>query len=422
MKFFVLSFVAFSGAGGLAAQDLDDLFADAVDTEIAEEENAEAAESLFLGLFKPGFGIYADYSIVVSYLPGWGRVDAAEKRADYSPWGDDFKFRDAFKGDQPFGAEMNAYFGVDIRISSVLRFWQSVKFSIPKMSLALYEFYGEYRLLNTAYFKIGKYDYNWGVSPNFPYTNLLIRMPAEGSESSDMYLAKIDVPIGVGGIQGIGYTRKNVTEDPKLEHFAFGGKYNFASRYVDANLGSLYYERMPWRSFLSLKTTIFASTEVYAEALAVVNPHTWEDFHFSGSFGAYQDFFGDKLRVNAEVFYNGENDTSYVRYENPLDDTKKTYPFISGTNFAFNVDYHPGVLSNLRIGVKLLYALAENSGEAVPGVSIEPLEHLRVYFAVPMVFGNRNGTYYAFNDDKYNRPFSFIFAVSLKGGFKFTHY
>jgi hypothetical protein len=409
--------------------DLDALFEGAADSEVSEEEQAEVAEAggainSVLGLLKPGFGVYADYSIIMSYLPGWGRTadDQWQQRADFSPWGSAFVAGDAFKGDQPFGAEMNAYVGVDIRISQVLRFWQSVKFSVPKMTLELYEFYGEYNLLNAAYFKIGKYDYNWGISPNFPYTNLLIRMPTDGSESNDMYLAKIDFPIGVGGLQAIGYTRNSLVDDPKLEQFAFGGKYNLANRYVDINLGSIYYEKMPWRSFLSLKTTILKSTEIYAEALSSVDSETWSDFCFSCSFGLYQDFFDAKLRLNAEVFYNGEGDSRYIRYENPLDDTKKRFPFPDGTNFALNIDYRPGVFANIRLGIKILYALAENSGEVVPGISIEPAEHLKIYFAAPFVFGDRNGTYYKINDDKYNRPFSLILAISLKGGFKFMHY
>jgi hypothetical protein len=418
-----------SCAGFLAAQgsDFDVLFEGAADSVVSEEEQAEAAEATInsvLGLLKPGFGVYADYSIIMSYLPGWGRTsdDQWQQRPDYSPWGSDFSFGDAFKGDQPFGAEMNAYFGLDIRVSSVLRFWQSIKFSIPKMTLALYEFYGEYNFLNKLYFKIGTYDYNWGISPNFPYTNLLIRMPTDGSDSNDMYLAKIDFPIGIGGLQAIGYTRNSLIDDPKLEQFAFGGKYNLANRYVDMNLGSLYYEKMPWRSFISLKTTILKSTELYAEALTSVDVRTWNDFCFSCSFGLYQDFFDAKLRINTEIFYNGEGDTRYIKYENPLDDTKKKYPFPYGTNFAFNVDYRPGFFANIRFGVKLLYTLTENSGEIVPGVSIEPTEHLRLYLATPLVFGDRNGTYYKTNDDKYNRPFSLILAISLKGGFKFIHY
>jgi hypothetical protein len=39
------------------------------------------------------------------------------------------------------------------------------------------------------------------------------------------------------------------------------------------------------------------------------------------------------------------------------------------------------------------------------------------------MFGsNPDGTYYRSNADKYNRPFSFILAISIHGNFRFVHY
>jgi hypothetical protein len=394
--------------------DIDALFDNAEDTEIVDNDKGENVLTSFLKLFNPGFGLYADYSIIASYLPGYSK----------SPWQESFRGKEIFDSSQPFGAEMNAYLGLDIRLSPVLRFWQSAKFSIPGMTMKLYEFYGEYNFLNQAYVKIGKYNYGWGLSPNFPYTNLLIRLPLDSPDPGDLYLAKVDIPIGTGGLQTIAFTRERYIDavNPQLKQFSFGGKFNFASRYADIDIGSLYFKEMPWRTFFSLKTTVFKSTELYAEALIAIRHETMDDARFSGSIGFYQDFFDKKIRLNMEIFYNGEFDGAFYRQENPLEDTKKKYPFLQGTNTAFNLDYKPGGLAQLRVGTKFLYNIDENSGEIIPGISIEPAQHLKLYFAMPFVVGNPNGKYYTANSDKYNRAFSFVFILSISGGFSFIRY
>ena len=96
-----------------------------------------------------------------------------------------------------------------------------------------------------------------------------------------------------------------------------------------------------------------------------------------------------------------------------------------GHNLALNIDFKPGGLAGLRAGVKFLYAFDDGSGQIMPGITLEPARHLRIYLAAPLVVGRRSGmdySYFKTNSDKNNRPFSIIFAVSLNGSYEFARY
>ena len=369
-------------------------------------------------LRNPGFALFADYTIVGAYLPGW----------QYSPWDKQFEGIDIFADDQPLGVELRATVSLDFQVSPVLSFSQAVKLSLPGMTMTLTEFYANYIFLNRAFVKVGKYDYGWGISPNFQYTNLIARVPAGQAAPGDLYIARINVPISIGGFEAIGFTRNGYinTDAPELNEYAYGGKFNFAHRYIDANIGTAYFKRMPLRTFLSLKSTLFSSTEVYGEALlAVEHEPVWGEPRFSFSLGFFNDFFKSKLRINAEWFYNGEFEVKVLQLDNPLEDKKVVIPYVPGHNLALNIDFKPGGLAGLRAGVKFLYAFDDGSGQIMPGITLEPARHLRIYLAAPLVVGRRSGmdySYFKTNSDKNNRPFSIIFAVSLNGSYEFARY
>ncbi|MDR0526411.1 MAG: hypothetical protein LBG79_01120 [Spirochaetaceae bacterium] len=375
-------------------------------------------------LRQPGFGIYADYSILGAYYPGWS----------YSPWDGEFKGDEAFRGNQPLGAEMRGKISFDIRISPELRVWQSVKFFIPDMKLDFAEFYADYIFLDHVFFKIGKYDYHWGFNyANYRYTDLISLIPDIYENPGELYIAKAVAPIAMFGtnicdIEFLGFTRTGFvnTSSPELEQFAFGLKLNFAQRWADIDIGTVYFKLMPLRYFISVKTTLFSRTEIYAEAMATTKIEENNETTFSASFGFYNDFFKKKLRINAEFFWNGEKNVKTLVPENPLEDEKQIVQlFIPGPNIALNIDFRTGIFFNLRFGLQFRYSVFDNSGQIIPGITVEPARHLRIYFATPLVVGSRSEepySYYKSNDDKYNRPFSFVIAVSISGSWEFTRY
>ncbi|GMO26353.1 MAG: hypothetical protein Ta2F_01890 [Termitinemataceae bacterium] len=363
---------------------------------------------------RAGFEIDASYSIMGGFLPGW--EEAPWYFTQTSDW--------EKENTNIIGAIMNANIGLNIQPSRFLRIRQSISLGIPAPYLDIKEFYFDYNLKDKAFIKAGKYDFSWGYSPNYPYADLLARIPEGIDNPGEPYLAKIDIPIGIGGLQMILVTRSKYIMDrtkPKLNDFGGGAKYNIATRKFDIDFGffSLFdYKIMPMRAFYSFKTTMFRSTEFYAEGMMSI-----QNLSYSASLGFIQDFFKNRLLINAEVYYNGEGNSDSMRRNSLLDDEKEAFPLLSGINFALNLRFKPGWFGNFQIFTSCLYSMYSNSFQIVPGMSIEPARHLELYFAVPMAPGSKgDNTYYRHNADWDNRPFSFVLAIKINGSYKYGHF
>jgi len=442
-----LAFIVFTAAPASAqvktgSAGIDDIFDNPEDVELGPEADAAAGKggklrknpiNAFIESFfsEAGFAVSADYDVRLFYFPGWNK----------SPWEEGFDSRESLDY-KNFAVNMNAVFGLDLRVSSALRFWQSLKFSLFENSgIYVNEFYCDYNLMNFTFFKLGKYNYKWGSSPNFPYTDLLSRLPLEGKDSPEdagnSYFLQVNIPAGVGSVQIISFTRDGFVDNwdaVELGSFAFGGKLNLALTFIDIDAGTLYFSGMPWRSFVSLKKTLFKSTEVYAEGLVSVpagsdkeSGETNDAATGSFSFGFYQDFFRGKLKINAEAFFNYEfSELTFYYREDPFKkDEDVSFPFVPGINTALNVSFKPGALAGLNIALKFVYSFRENSGEIIPGLMVSPAQNLQLYFGLPLVLGGSDGVYYNHNLlnprlDKH--PLGLVFLISLNGSYKFSHY
>ncbi|MDR0387300.1 MAG: glycoside hydrolase family 76 protein, partial [Treponema sp.] len=209
---------------------------------------------------------------------------------------------------------------------------------------------------------------------------------------------------------------------PSFQEIGFGGKYNFAFPWADIDLGLYYHKTMPLRGLVSVKSTI-RNTELYSEAVGSIGHETWDDFRFSANIGFLRNFFAERITLNGEVFYNGENDAVWFKPETDLQDADVT-PFIKGFNGAVNVLYRPrpGGWKDLRLFAQCLFSFEEHTAYLVPGFSIAPVPHVNIYTAVPLALGSRDGTYYTRNADNQNRPFTIVFLVSVNGSYHFGHY
>jgi hypothetical protein len=422
--FFTIILICCSNLWTQPSKSNDDPFLKLQDASINTNQEKPVLNTILDNFInKPGLALFTDYSIVGAYYPGWA----------FSPWEKDFNVKKTEPTDPlTIGAEIRARIGLNIRLSPIFNFWQAVNLSLPGMTFEFTEFYGDYILLDRAFFKIGKYDYGWGFSQaNFRYTDLLARVPNQNPQGN-LYLGKVLIPVAffgnnLGDIELLTFTRDGYinTSNPEFKEFAFGWKLNFRQRWADIDIGTLYFKQMPLRTFLSAKTTLFSSTEVYVESLLSVDHTTWDNILFSCSAGFYNDFLNNKIKINGEIFYNGENAVYFFRQENFLEEKKKIYPFIPGLNLAFNLDYKPGFFWKLRFGIQFRYAVDDGSGQLIPGISMEPAQHFKIYMATPLVVGTRSEnvySYYYANSEKRNRPFSFILAVSLSGSFEFVRY
>jgi hypothetical protein len=366
-----------------------------------------------------GFGIDTSYSVICGYLPGW-----SEAPWYFEKYGDSGDFLTNL-----IGAKMSASVGLDIQPSRHLRVRQSFTFAIPSPALTIKEFFFDYNFKDIAFLKAGRYDIVWGVSPNFPFANLLARIPLGLENPGEPYLAKLNIPVGVGGFEFILLTRRGYidTENPRIENFGTGAKYNLALQSFDLDAGFFYFGLMPLRGFLSVKTTMFKNTEVYADSMVNIfydkENDWWGDFGFSASVGFVQPFFRDKFRINWEVYYDGEGDAASLRINNLLNDDPEDFRLFKGFNGALNLSFKPGGLARMHIFFGLLYAFEKKSGQIVPGITFDPVEHIELYVAVPMAVGLRDqNSYYYHNADVSNRPFSVVLAVKIKGAYKYGHF
>jgi hypothetical protein len=233
----------------------------------------------------------------------------------------------------------------------------------------------------------------------------------------------------VGGREFIFLTRPGYIDmdNPKIENFGSGMKYNLALRSSDWEIGFFYFELMPLRAFLSVKKTLFRNTEIYSDSMINIfydkKFEAWNDLGFSSSAGFVQPFFKDKFLINGEIYYNGEGDAASIRRNNLMNDEPEDFRLFNGFNGALNISYKPGGLAKMHIFFGFLYAFEKKSGQLVPGITFDPVDHVELYIAVPMAVGVRDqNSYYYHNADTNDRPFSLVLAVKIKGTYKYGHF
>ncbi|MDR1363033.1 MAG: hypothetical protein LBJ35_03165 [Spirochaetaceae bacterium] len=409
--------IALAADDSLIDSDFENLFGETDDggTTDGEQNTAITYNRLQDFIMSTGFGIDTSYQIIGGYLPGWSEA----------PWYFENTEDSINTLVNLIGAKMSATIGLDIQPSRYLLVRQSFSFSIPSPALSIKEFFFDYNFKDKFFVKAGKFDAVWGVSPNFPFANLLARIPLDIDNPGDPYLAKLSVPIGIGGLDFIMLTRPAYIDmqNPRLENFGEGIKYNLAFQNYDLDIGFFYFERIPFRGFISMKTTLFKNVEFYTEAMVNVASENWDEFGFSGSAGFLMDFFDEKLIINTELYYNGEGDSATLRRNNLLNDEPEDFRLFNGFNSALNISFKPGSIDKLHIVLSFLYAFEKNSAQIIPAIAFEPADHIELYLGVPMAAGSRDeNSYYRHNADTNNRPFSIIMAVKIKGGYKYGHF
>jgi hypothetical protein len=432
----VISFVFLFVFSGIYAQNssddffdgnIDDLFADIPedettenplpDTENPSSQNSDALNSetpsiLADVLKKIGFTLDAGFNFAAGYSPGW----------ETAPWY--WENKEDKEVDNLLLAKMESKIALDIQVSDILRVRQVVSLAIPGLDLEVSEFFFDYNLLNTAFFRAGKYILNWGISPNFQYTNLPSRVPSNDDSSGDLYIARADIPVGIGGFQAAAMTRSSslISFDIGLKDISFGLKYNAAVPIVDIDAGILYNRQIDTKAFISLKTTLFDQLELYSEALLSYNFDDFNNFTGSGSIGFVQEFFDSQLMINAELYYNGEKNSSYIQNESFYNNDNETTSLLHGFNTALNIRYKPSWLKKSELFLNYLHGFDENSVQLVPGFRITPLSNLNFYVAVPMALGDKDGYYYKDNADEQNRPFSIVMMLTFSGNYRYSNH
>lgn len=382
--------------------DLDSLFeepAEEADTkEPPGEEQRDEPEVLASLTDEPELRFSAVYSLAAGYSLGWG----------YLPWEEQQPDQEGFL--QSALVDMDSTLGLDIRLSEELRVVQKFGFSFPDYEPQVNEFFADYNLYNQLFFRLGRQTITWGESRNFPHSNLTARVPDDFSEDPDSYAAKVSVPVGIGGIEFLAFSRKGFMDDPespRLHEVGFGGVINWAVAGADMRLGGFSHRALAYdRAFFALKTTVFGSMELYADATAAFDNES--EILFSGSAGFYDDWFNKGLTVNGEYFYCGESEELSLKGSD--------YPLIAGHNTALNLSYR--FAPSVRFVGQYKQNFTEQSALVIPGLDFSGLPSVNLSLGVPLVLGSSEGAYYTGNPDPLNRPISIVLAARVRGSFK----
>jgi hypothetical protein len=403
--------------------DIDSLFGLPDEGAPDEKTNEDTLpEATILSLVKKrGITFDASYAFSAGMAPGWKET----------PWYKKEESKNTIFGQKNQVINMSSSFGLDAQIFEAFRVYTSFSFSLPSsytyfkdgnfFFFTLGNFFFDYNISNRIFFRGGKYEHGWGISPNFSFTNLLSRVPKD-VDSGEALTLKIDIPVKIGGIQLLTMTRTAMKGDvPSLRELGYGAKYNIALPVIDLDTGVFYQYGMAFRSFLSLKKTI-GKTEVYNEWLAAIDSIT-NPQKFSGAFnlGFFHDFFDNKLSINGEIFNNTEDDALWYSPRTNLKE-EEISPYLKGLNFALNIVYRFEWRGAPRIFAQTRYSVPEESALFIPGFTITPFQNLGFYFAVPMALGNRDGHYYRNTGSSDNRPFSVVLLLSLSGSVKAGYY
>jgi hypothetical protein len=391
--------------------DIDTIFDEPEqETSSIEQENEKPVITVDKLIKQTGITFNVSYEFTAGIAPGW-------HESPFFPSDDYGYYLDRF-------IRLNSFLTADAQIDESLRIKTVLGFEIPNFRLILGDFFFDYNIKEVIFFRGGKYNHSWGIASNYNFTNLLARVPND-SVTGDSFIFKVDIPAGIGGFQFLTQTRADLMKSnpalPKLEDFGFGGKYNLAFSRADIDTGVYYQENMPLRSFLSIKTTLW-KTDFYSEGLAAFNVTDPYEVSGAASFGIIKDFFGNKLNVNGEIFYNAEKDSYIYTPETNIREAQSSL-FNEGWNLALNVLYRAGGKINFRLFTQMRYALSEDSMLLIPGFRISPLPHIDLYMAVPMALGSREGYYYSntYTVDDKSRPIPFcvILMLSLSGNIQF---
>ena len=395
-------------------------------TQNAQDNPAPA--TVLSQLRQRGITFDASWLFLGGIAPGW---------TDF-PWslGDD----DGFSWGQHI--RMQAGFRIRSQISDNFRTQASFSLNVPntgKFLFTLEDFFIDYIINDTVFVRAGKFNLTWGISNNFRFTNLPSRIPyrdvmLEDYHDSfpnwyngDSYLVRADIPAGIGGLQLLAVSRAKfleISEMPGMFHIGYGAKYNLALDRFDIDFGFFYHRYMPFRSFLSFKTTL-GETEVYSEWLAV---NIFKPREFSGAFniGFAQDFLEGSLSLNGELFFNTEGNAFFYNPETVVQAAADT-PFFEGFNAALNLIYRLDSWGNPRLLLRALYEQKEGSARLMPGLRLTPWPNTELYMAASVPIGK--GHYFRGSNNPLDplagdakRPLSFLLTFTLRGSVQAAHF
>ncbi len=227
--FFILGSVIFAQE---ETADIDSLFNNPED--IVNESTEEEIDVIQDLIEKENFQFSTNVNIFMGYSPGW----------EYLPWIQDNNEDPVFTDSALMG--MSSKMTFDAQIGDNFRFLQSYTVAYPDYEPGVSEFFADFDLDDMVYFRIGRQNLTWGISRYYPFTNLPARIPdnfginnSNSLDDNDSFAVKMDIPIGIGGAQGLIYMRNGFFYDPtypSMNEIGWGSYYNLALKQADITI------------------------------------------------------------------------------------------------------------------------------------------------------------------------------------------
>ncbi|MBN2656534.1 MAG: hypothetical protein JXR86_05695 [Spirochaetales bacterium] len=433
--------------------DIDSLFSDGEnasgDGQANQDQTAQNSPSLLDSLInKESFHFGASFDVTVGYSPGW----------EISP---EPEFSDSAL------MFLSSKLTLDATVNDSFRFLQSYNVAFPAFEPKVSEFFADFDFGDLVYFRMGRQNLTWGISRYYKFTNLHARLPqdfgytyelnsttgthiidsttdtysrvvidsADTITDTDSYSIKMDIPIGIGGFQGLMLTRNGYFSDastPAADELGWGGYFNLALPWADMTIGGFYHKDLNLRGFFSAQTTLFKRLELYTEAVVsydqgmddllpliddepdendqYVHEADPDSLDFGANIGFYIDFLDGMLEFSGEYYYNGEE----TELE-PLG-TKLGMSLVWGHNlaggFALNL-----LDKTLKIEAYTLYNISENTGVAAPVITWKGFGFLELKAGFLFVYGSEEGTYTRENPDpsSLDRNYSLVLQAKVSG-------
>lgn len=392
-------------------EDLDSFFSQEEDEAVATEDKEFYVLDDVVNT--TGFVFGADYQLFGGYSPG----------------AQDFEIYD-----DAIILGMRSTFSLDAQISSDFSVFQKWDVKYPDFELVMTQFYAESIIKDRAFLRLGRENLSWGEAKVFKLSNLLVRTPETFSGSRDSYSIRLNVPIGLGGVNILALTREGMWKEstPSANEIGLGALYNHIINteklIFDLNLGLFHHREMNLRSFLSGKTTIF-NTEIYSELIFAYNMYGTDYIYdnndidnsqydslnmepdsvdnktdLSINLGVYRDFFDGKLEVGSEYLFCGE--------ESELPDH-----VYKGHNISFFIK---GKFDSINMEASS-YFKAHLSDEEDDSFAFSPVvlwdlsDNLLFSLASPIILGTEESNFIIDNIDILDREWSLVFRIIFHG-------
>lgn len=386
--------------------DIDDLFGDPPpEGEESEQPSTQDSESPVLSRLLESDPVRLEVSgrVVAGYSPGWS-----------APLGSPGTYEDL-----PI-VDLSSRIDLAITVSERLRISHSFAFAYPEYELAVKELALDYSVAEAAYVTLGLRRVVWGRSPSFPFANIIQREadePLGPAESTGTIVARVQLPLGVGGFEFLAQNKARYQPDPDSpdpERIGFGAKYNFAHPAIDLDAGAYYQAGLHGRLFVSGTTTVADWLELYGEAVAADARLRLDDTgdyeanpDFGASLGVIVGLWENNVDLNAEYYYNGEETENGV--------AGASFPLFWGHNVAANADVRfPDSPFRLRAGYR--HNIATNSGLVAPRLTVNLMRHVTLDLVGGLFWGEPDEGYRAHNPDPLDRPAFLTVTLSLHGG------